>query len=164
LKKCIDKTDFLLYIYRAMSKGDVSSLFLNIKVSAKSPLPVYEQIKLSIKLAIISGHLQEGYKLMPLREMAIKLQVNPNTILKVYCQLEKEGYIVSRLRSGYFVKFKKENLDKEKRDLLRALTSEYLSKAFQSGCSYENILNEISLVLGHENIKKYLKGGIDDIS
>lgn len=147
-----------------MSKGDTDSTFLNIKVSAKSPLPVYEQIKLSIKLAIISGHLQEGYQLMPLREMAIKLQVNPNTILKVYNQLEKEGYIESRLRSGYFVKFKKENLDEEKRSLLRALTSEYLSKVFQSGCSYDDILNEISLVIGKENIKKYLKGGTDDIS
>ena len=142
-----------------MSNGDASSPFLNIKVSAKSPLPVYEQIKLSIKLSIISGHLQEGFKLMPLREMAVKLQVNPNTILKVYCQLEKEGYIVSRLRSGYFVRFKKENLDKEKRSLLRALTSEYLSKAFQSGSSYADILNEISTVLGQENTKKYLKGG-----
>ena len=101
---------------------------------------------------------------MPLREMAIKLQVNPNTILKVYNQLEKEGYIESRLRSGYFVKFKKENLDEEKRSLLRVLTSEYLSKVFQSGCSYDDILNEISLVIGQENIKKYLKGGTDDIS
>lgn len=147
-----------------MSSGGAESTFLNIKISAKSPLPVYEQIKLSIKLAIISGHLQEGYQLIPLREMAIKLQVNPNTVLKVYCQLEKEGYIESRLRSGYFVKFKKENLDNEKRSLLSALTSEYLSKAFQSGCSYENILNEISLVLGQKNLKKFLKGGIDDIS
>lgn len=147
-----------------MSKGDTDSTFLNIKVSAKSPLPVYEQIKLSIKLAIISGHLQEDYQLMPLREMAIKLQVNPNTVLKVYYQLEKEGYIESRLRSGYFVKFKKENLDKEKKILLKALTSEYLSKAFQTGCSYNDILNEIFMVLGKENIKKYLKGGTDDIS
>jgi len=101
---------------------------------------------------------------MPLREMAVKLQVNPNTILKVYNQLEKEGYIVSRLRSGYFVKFKKENLDKEKRSLLRTLTSEYLSKAFQYGSSYADILNEISLVIGQENIKKYLKGDTDDNS
>ncbi len=147
-----------------MSKGDINSTFLNIKVSAKSPLPVYEQIKLSIKLAIISGHLQEGFKLMPLREMSVKLRVNPNTILKVYNQLEKDGYIVSRLRSGYFVQFKKDNLDKEKRSLLRALTSEYLSKAFQSGCSYADILNEISLILGQNHTKKYLKGGNDDIS
>lgn len=147
-----------------MSKGNADSPFLNIKVSAKSPLPVYEQIKLSIKLAIISGHLQEGYQLMPLREMAIKLQVNPNTVLKVYYQLEKEGYIESRLRSGYFVKFKKEILDKEKRRLLSDLTSEYLSKAIQSGCSYSDILNEISMVLGKENIKKFLKGGGDDNS
>ena len=96
--------------------------------------------------------------------MAIKLQVNPNTVLKVYCQLEKEGYIESRLRSGYFVKFKKENMDNEKRNLLSALTSEYLSKAFQSGCSHEDILNEIFLVLGQEKLKKYFKGGKDDIS
>ena len=137
-----------------MGKGDIDRTFLNIKVSAKSPLPVYEQIKLSIKLAIISGHLKEGYQLLPLRDMAIKLQVNPNTVLKVYYQLEKEGYIESRLRSGYFVKFKKENLDNEKRSLLSALTSEYLSKAIQSGSSYTDILNEISLVLGKENIKK----------
>lgn len=141
-----------------MSKRNEVNPFLHFKVSSKSPLPVYEQIKLSIKLAIISGHFQNGDKLMPLREMAIKLQVNPNTILKVYNQLEKEGYIISRLRSGYFVQFNKKDLEKDKRELLNNLTTEYISKAFQAGCSHSDILNEISLVLGQDNIKKYLIG------
>ncbi|MCJ7565373.1 MAG: GntR family transcriptional regulator, partial [Candidatus Aminicenantes bacterium] len=60
---------------------------LNFKVDAKSAIPTYEQIIRAIKLAIISGYLEEGDQLMSLRELALKLTVNPNTIIKVYDQL-----------------------------------------------------------------------------
>ena len=130
--------------------------FISIKIDSKSSLPVYEQIKLSLKIAIISGKLKEGDRLIPLREMAVKLQVNPNTILKVYNQLEEEGYITSRLRSGYYVSYKDIRLEDEKREILKGLTADYLSKAFEIGCSYEDISEQLSEILGKENAHKLL--------
>ena len=60
---------------------------LQVRIDAKSAVPVYEQIKQAIKLAILSGRLKDGDQLMTLRDMALKLTVNPNTIIMVYDQL-----------------------------------------------------------------------------
>ena len=118
--------------------------FINIKVDAKSPLPVYEQIKRAIKLAILSGHLKENDRLMSLRDMALKLKVNPNTIIKVYYQLEVEGFIYSRPGAGYFVKLDRRKIKKEKRELLKKITGEYISRVIKLGYSLEDMIRELS--------------------
>lgn len=118
--------------------------YFHIKVDVKSALPVYEQIKRAIKLAILSGHLKKGDQLMSLRELALKLQINPNTIIKVYYQLEVEGFIYSRPGAGYFVKFDRKKIQKEKSELFEELTSEYISRITDLGYSLENIIEELN--------------------
>lgn len=118
--------------------------FFNIKVDVKSALPVYEQIKRAIKLAILSGHLKENDRLMSLRDMALKLKINPNTIIKVYYQLEVEGFIYSRPGAGYFVKLDRRKIKKEKRELLREITGEYISRVIKLGYSLEDMIRELS--------------------
>lgn len=118
--------------------------YFRIKVDVKSALPVYEQIKRAIKLAILSGHLEEGDQLMSLRELALKLHINPNTIIKVYYQLEVEGFIYSRPGAGYFVKFDRKKIRKEKSELFDELTSEYISRATDLGYSLEDIIEELN--------------------
>lgn len=119
--------------------------FFNIKVNVKSALPVYEQIKRAIKLAILSGHLEEGDQLMSLREMALKLQINPNTIIKVYYQLEIEGFIYSRPGAGYFVKLDRKKIKKEKRELFEKATSDYISRIMDLGYSLEDIIEQLNI-------------------
>ena len=114
--------------------------FFEFKVDVKSALPVYEQVKRAIKLAILSGRLQEGEKLMSLRELALKLQINPNTIIKIYSQLEVEGYIYSRPGSGYFVQYDKEKLKQERYELFEEETQDYISKVIELGYSFDDIL------------------------
>lgn len=118
--------------------------FFNIKVDVKSALPVYEQIKRAIKLAILSGNLKENDRLMSLRDMALKLKVNPNTIIKVYYQLEVEGFIYSRPGAGYFVKLDRRKIKKEKRELLKEITGEYISRVIKLGYSLEDMIRELS--------------------
>ena len=114
--------------------------FFEFKVDVKSALPVYEQVKRAIKLAILSGRLQEGEKLMSLRELALKLQINPNTIMKIYSQLEVEGYIYSRPGSGYFVQYDKEKIKQERYELFEEETQDYISKVVELGYSFDDIL------------------------
>jgi len=118
--------------------------YFYIKVNVKSALPVYEQIKRAIKLAILSGHLEEGDQLMSLRELALKLRINPNTIIKVYYQLEVEGFIYSRPGAGYFVKFDRKKIQKEKSELFDEITSEYISRIIDLGYSLEDIIEELN--------------------
>lgn len=117
---------------------------LEFKVDAKSAVPVYEQIKRAIKLAILSGSLEEGDKLMSLRELALKLTVNPNTIIKVYDQLETDGFISSRPGAGYYVKFDRPGTRQKEQRLLREITQEYIAEALQLGYSIEDTIQEIA--------------------
>ena len=117
---------------------------LEFKVDAKSAVPVYEQIKRAIKLAIVSGDLEEGDKLMSLRELALKLTVNPNTIIKVYDQLETDGFISSRPGAGYYVKFDRPGIRQKEQRLLREITQEYIAEALQLGYSIEDTIQEIT--------------------
>ena len=115
-----------------------------IKVDVKSALPLYEQIKRAIKLVILSGRLEEGDQLMSIRELALKLQINPNTIIKVYYQLEMEGFVISRPGTGYFVKFDGKKIQKERREVFEQATDEYISKVTNMGYSLEDITQEIN--------------------
>lgn len=124
-----------------------------IKIDPKSALPVYEQVKRAIKLAILSGRLEEGDQLTSIRELALKLQINPNTIIKVYYQLEVEGFVNSRPGAGYYVKLDRKKIQKEKREIFREITGEYVSKAMDLGYSFKEIVDEISARLD-TNVQK----------
>lgn len=65
--------------------------------------PLYEQIKEKLKQLIISGILRENEKIPSVRELAVSLTINPNTIQKAYKDLESEGYIYSLKAKGSFV-------------------------------------------------------------
>ncbi|MFT7618745.1 MAG: GntR family transcriptional regulator [Planctomycetota bacterium] len=69
----------------------------------KSSVPVSEQIARSIRARISSGRLNEGEKLPSVRAFAAELLVNPNTVAKVYRELEREELLVARPGSGVTV-------------------------------------------------------------
>ena len=116
---------------------------LNIKVDSRSPLPVYEQVKQEIKLLIVTGYLEEDDRLPPIRELATKLRINANTIVKVYYQLDVEGFLYSQPGSGYFVRGGRAAAPEENKKLLNQLTEEFLSKALKLGFSLREVIDSI---------------------
>jgi GntR family transcriptional regulator len=131
-----------------------SKFLFNIPIDTKSALPVYEQVKRAVKLAILAGQLKNGDRLMSLRELALKLHINPNTIIKVYYQLEVEGFITSQAGTGYFVQFDNKQVKKKKHDLFKQMTSEYISKVAKLGYSPLEIAEEISNLTNKESSKQ----------
>lgn len=121
-----------------------------IVIEARSPVPVYEQIKQGIKLLIISDQLQPGDKLLPIRELAMKLKVNANTIVKVYYQLDVEGFIYSQPGTGYFVREEQKEHHRERQTLFQNITDEYLAKATQLGFSIQQMIDELNRRLAGE--------------
>jgi GntR family transcriptional regulator len=120
---------------------------LDFKIEARSAVPVYEQVKQAIKLAIISGYLEENDQLMSIRELGAKLNIHPNTISKVYYQLEMEGFIYPRQGAGYFVKVDPDKFQKEKHELFKKVTREYISSATRLGYSPEEMLDELKKII-----------------
>ncbi len=142
LKKKIFKVDKIVVVlyYGGMAlKKEAKNL--DISIDARSAVPVYEQVKQSIKILIASGYLIECDRLIPIRELAGKLKINTNTIVKVYYQLEMEGYIYSMPGSGYYIKGSAPQRIAGQEQLLERLTDEYISKALTLGYSVEEMIS-----------------------
>jgi len=65
--------------------------------------PIYEQIKDNLKQLIIDGVLKVDDRIPSVRELAVSMAINPNTIQKAYKELEFEGYVYSVRAKGVFV-------------------------------------------------------------
>jgi len=116
---------------------------LQIRVDARSAVPVYEQVKQAIKLQILSGYLLPEDQLPPIRDLALQLGVNPNTIVKVYTQLEHEGFAAPQHGLGYFVTTRGDARVAVDSDLLAAAADEFITKALGLGCAPEEILGTL---------------------
>ena len=88
---------------------------MNIIISNSSSVPIYEQIKQSIKHAILNNELREEDMLPSVRVMANDLKISFLTVKKAYDELEKEGYIKSVQGKGSFVAPKNSELVQEKK-------------------------------------------------
>jgi len=73
-------------------------------VDPKSPTPIYAQLDRSIRAAIATGQLEAGAQLPTVRQLAVDLAVNANTVGRVYAQLERDGILETRRGVGTFVR------------------------------------------------------------
>jgi len=69
-------------------------------------IPVYRQIYEAVARALASGRLEAAEKLPTIHELAGRLGINPNTVVRAYKDLERDGHIVSRRGKGTFAKDK----------------------------------------------------------
>ena len=72
-------------------------------VDTSSPTPIYAQLERSIRAAIATGELARGAQLPTVRQLAVDLAVNANTVARVYAQLERDGMLETRRGVGTFV-------------------------------------------------------------
>jgi GntR family transcriptional regulator len=73
------------------------------QVDSKDPLPIYAQLERAIRLAVATGQLEVGDRLPTVRQLAVELRVNANTVAKVYGELERAGLLDTRRGVGTFV-------------------------------------------------------------
>ncbi|MDQ6800948.1 MAG: GntR family transcriptional regulator [Acidobacteriota bacterium] len=73
-------------------------------VDSTSPTPIYAQLDRSIRAAIATGELEQGAQLPTVRQLAVDLAVNANTVARVYAQLERDGILETRRGVGTFVR------------------------------------------------------------
>lgn len=125
---------------------ETNSKNIEIKIDTKSKTPVYDQIKQEIKLLIASGVLSEDEMMPSIRELASTLQINQNTIVKVYYQLDMEGFLYSQKGKGYFVKKSNQDRKIDKHRMLEELTNEFMEKVSKLGFSTEEIIESIKKI------------------
>lgn len=106
--------------------------------------PIYQQIMDGFKEQIATGVLEPGEKLPSVRELAITLAINPNTIQRAYKLLEMDGWIATMPGKGCFVSRNQKALEQEIARWYAALE--------------EAAANLVALGIPREEIIEYLKG------
>jgi GntR family transcriptional regulator len=74
-----------------------------VRLDATDPTPIYGQIERGIRAAIATGRMPKGAQLPTVRQLAVGLRVNANTVAKVYSDLERNGLLETRRGVGTFV-------------------------------------------------------------
>jgi GntR family transcriptional regulator len=112
---------------------------MKLSIDAKSPLPVYQQLIQAIKLEVLSGELRDGDPLPSIRDLAMLLKLNPNTVAKAYYALEQEGFSAGRSGSGSRIKAPPGRQDTLRRAMLESEWRSFLEKAVSLGFTLEDI-------------------------
>ncbi|MHC4228846.1 MAG: GntR family transcriptional regulator [Planctomycetota bacterium] len=110
-------------------------------LDVKSGVPFHRQIVDQIKYGIASGRLLPGEQLPTVRELAVHLQVNPNTVRKGYSELEILGILDTQQGTGTFVgKRQVEIGETEKEEMLKQICSELVARGNQYGFTLQEIV------------------------
>ena len=88
-----------------------------IQLNYRDPRPIYEQVKDGIRKLAYSGVLGPDEKLPSVRELAMKLAINPNTISRAYKELEQEGFLYTVTGKGTFINQEYDLNDSRKEEL-----------------------------------------------
>jgi GntR family transcriptional regulator len=74
-----------------------------LTVDPRDSTPIYAQLERGVRAAIATGRLRPGDQLPTVRQMAVDLQVNANTVARVYAELERSGVIETKRGVGSFI-------------------------------------------------------------
>ena len=121
-----------------------SLLPIEPQLDLKSGVPFYRQIIDQVKSAIATGAVGPGDRLPTMRQLAVDLSVNPNTVSRAYTELELTGLVETQMGSGTFVGQKKVEQDEvERRRILDEISQEFLSRASSHGFNLDDILENL---------------------
>jgi GntR family transcriptional regulator len=105
-----------------------------------SGVPFYRQIIDQVALAVADGRLKPGVQLPTVRQLAVDLSVNLNTVARAYREMEIRGLVTTQQGTGTFVSHRKpEKRSAERRKALDALVAQFLAHAAARGFSQDEI-------------------------
>jgi GntR family transcriptional regulator len=117
---------------------------MQIQLDVKSGVPFYRQIIDQVKAAIATGSVGPGDRLPTVRQLAVDLSVNPNTVSRAYTELELTGLVETQMGSGTFVGQRPVTRDDvERRRVLDQLCQEFLSRVSNHGFTLDDVLDNL---------------------
>ena len=117
-----------------------------VSIDSRDATPIYAQLERSLRAAIASGRLRPGDQLPTVRQLAVELQVNANTVARVYSDLERAGVLETRRGVGSFVSATPAQAhpprDQERR--LRAFVTRVLADIDRAGFTVHEVVAGLS--------------------
>jgi GntR family transcriptional regulator len=122
-----------------------------LTVDSRDPMPVYAQIERRIRAAITGGQLTPGAQLPTVRQLAVDLRVNANTVARVYAQLERDGVVETRRGVGTFVADPSDRAAAAGRDARQAELERIVQRLLSDAASLGFTTAQIVAAIQHTN-------------
>ena len=114
------------------------------RLDLHSGVPVYRQIIDQVMGGIAAGALTGGDQLPTVRQLAVDLSINPNTVVRAYRELEIRGVLETQQGTGTFISNQEVRRDEvERRRQLNQLVGEFVSRAGSAGFTVEDLLEQL---------------------
>ena len=123
-------------------------------INPSDPMPLYVQLTRAIQFAIGIGKLRIGDQLPTVRQMAVDLRVNANTVARVYAELERTGVVETRRGVGTFVcaRHFESRPRRQHEQELKELADRVIAETTALGFSVDDLIDQL-----HSRRKKELK-------
>src|SRR5919206_5270880 len=114
-------------------------------INARDPTPLYAQLERSIRFAIATDRLRIGEQLPTVRQLAVDLRINANTVAKVYAELERAGMLATQRGIGTFVRDARAGVTrvKDRQRELRVLVDRLVAESAALGATSQEILRAL---------------------
>jgi GntR family transcriptional regulator len=119
-----------------------------LKLDLRSGVPVYRQIMDQVLGGISTGSLKAGDQLPTVRQLAVDLAINPNTVVRAYRELEIRGVLATQQGTGTFIT---DNNHLERQRRVTQLVGELLAKAGAEGITIEELLEYFNELQNEQN-------------
>jgi GntR family transcriptional regulator len=125
------------------------------RLDLRSGVPVYRQIIDQVTGGMAAGALAAGDQLPTVRQVAVDLSINPNTVMRAYRELEIRGVLETQQGTGTFISHQKVKRDEvERRRQLSQLAAEFVARAGAAGFTLEELLEDLHERQLTENIRR----------
>ncbi len=138
-----------------MGRTSANAQSFQLKLDLRSGVPVYRQIIDQVRGGIAAGMLSAGDQLPTVRQLAVDLAINPNTVLRAYRELELGGTLETHQGTGTFISAKKisrNNAERERQ--LAQLASEFAARAGAAGFTVEELLDRMRELVPHSTQRR----------
>lgn len=113
---------------------------MDFSVDVSSRIPIYRQLAEQIRTSIARGRLLANARLPSVRDLSRRLVINPNTVARVYTELEHDGLLVTRQGLGVFVAPSRTDLTKKsRRDRLTIMLDGFFTEAVLLGFTSDEV-------------------------
>ncbi len=121
-----------------------------ITIDAADPRPIYVQIMDEVRRALVVGTLAPDDALPSVRQLAVDLRVNPNTVAQAYRELERDGVVHVKRGQGTFVNDVGVN-GKQRRTIAREVAARALRDAHRNGVGADELIKAIQTAATKSN-------------
>ena len=139
-----------------MKRGaEIETAAFAFRLDAHSGVPVYRQLIDQVQAAMASGALSVGDQLPTVRQVAVDLAINPNTVLRAYREMEIRGLLDTQQGTGTFIADRKVEYSKDERErLLGQLVGEFVSRAGSAGFTLKQLMRALKELEPEEDSKR----------